>query len=146
MEELFVVEQHQTALTFDQIPRHPVTASVKTSEDIQNIIDPVTYNKAAAILRMIKHTVSENNFHEPLKLYLENAKYGLQQYALYAIYFFYNRVLINNLIVFLDTEQQLPVFCGQFLKTITLKTDFSFKKTCHSPIMHFRGPINRVIP
>lgn len=85
MEELFVVEQHQTALAFDQIPRHPVTASVKTSEDIQNINDPVTYNKAAAILRMIKQTVSENYFQEPLRLYLENFKYVFYQYTSHAV-------------------------------------------------------------
>ncbi|VVC40906.1 Hypothetical protein CINCED_3A003082 [Cinara cedri] len=72
LEEMFVVEQHQTALAFDQVPRHSMTASVKSTDDIQSLFDHITYNKAAAVLRMIRNTVSENNFHEPLKLYLKN--------------------------------------------------------------------------
>lgn len=75
LEELFVVEQHQTAMEFDQTPRHPITASVKTSDDIQNIFKEVICNKAAAVLRMLKCIVTEFNFQEPLKLYLKNFKY-----------------------------------------------------------------------
>jgi aminopeptidase N len=74
LKELFVIEQHQRALEFDQTPRHPVTASVKTSDQIQEIFDLITYNKAAAILRMLKCTVTDSNFHEPLKLYLKHFK------------------------------------------------------------------------
>lgn len=75
MEELFVVEQHQTALEFDQTPRHPLTVSAKTPDDISNIIDRITYNKAAAILRMLKYIVTDDNFHQPLILYLQTFKY-----------------------------------------------------------------------
>lgn len=74
LEEMFVIEQHQTALEFDQMPRHPMTTTVKSTDDIQSLFDPITYNKAAAVLRMIQYTVSENNFHEPLKLYLNRYK------------------------------------------------------------------------
>lgn len=74
LEDLFVVEQHQTALEFDQVPRHPMTMAVKSLDDIQSLLDPITYNKAAAVLRMIQYTVSENNFHQPLMLYLKNYK------------------------------------------------------------------------
>lgn len=75
LDELFVVEQHQTALEFDQAPRHPINTIVKNSNDIQDILDHVTVNKAAAVLRMIKHAVSEDNFRQPLQLYLQNFKY-----------------------------------------------------------------------
>jgi len=75
LEELFVVEQHQTAMEFDQTPRHPMTASVKTSDDIQNMFERVTCNKAAAILRMLQYIVDISNFHVPLNMYLQNFKY-----------------------------------------------------------------------
>lgn len=74
LEELFVVEQHQTALLYDQTPRHPMTASVIKSEDVQSIFDEITYNKAAAIIRMIRYTVTDKNFDVPLNLYLQNYK------------------------------------------------------------------------
>jgi len=82
LEELFVVEQHQSALEFDQTPRHPITASLITSDDIQNIFKGVIRNKAAAVLRMLKCIVTDDNFQEPLKLYLKNFKY-----VIFTLYF-----------------------------------------------------------
>lgn len=76
LEELFVVEQHQTAMQFDQTPRHPITASVKTSDEIQSLLEGVICNKAAAVLRMLRCIVTDDNFKEPLQLYLNNFKYG----------------------------------------------------------------------
>lgn len=75
LEDLFVVEQHQKALEFDQTPRHPMTVTVKTPEDILNMIDYITYNKAAAILRMLKYIVGDGNFQQPLDIYLQTFKY-----------------------------------------------------------------------
>lgn len=75
LEEFFVVDQHQTAMEFDQTPRHPVTASAKSSEDIQKLSDKITHNKAAALLRMLKLAVGEYYFQEPLKNYLNSFKY-----------------------------------------------------------------------
>ncbi|XP_060860635.1 glutamyl aminopeptidase-like [Metopolophium dirhodum] len=92
LEELFVVEQHQTAMEFDQTPRHPITTSIKTSDDIQNIFKGVICNKAAAVLRMLKCIVTEYNFQEPLKLYLKNFKNGAvtpsNLWAVYENYYF----------------------------------------------------------
>jgi len=76
LEDLFVVEQHQAALASDQIPRRPVAGTVRTSEDAQNAFDRITRSKAAAVLRMIKHAVTEANFREPLAIYLQKFKYG----------------------------------------------------------------------
>lgn len=92
LNELFVVEQHQTALGFDQTPRHPINTIVKNPNDIQDILDDVTYNKAAAVLRMIKHTVSEENFRQPLKLYLKNFKYVF----MCTIYNVFYSLIFNN--------------------------------------------------
>lgn len=72
-----MVEQHQVALNFDQTPQHAMTVPVKSSEDIQNIFDSITYSKAAAILRMIRYVITDFYFREPLVLYLKNYKYDV---------------------------------------------------------------------
>lgn len=75
LDHLFVVEQHQTAMAFDQYPRHPITGPVNGYSDILKIFNPITHNKAAAILRMIKYTVTENRFRVPLQMFLNKYKY-----------------------------------------------------------------------
>lgn len=70
-----MVEQHQTAMTFDQTPKNPITGPVNGYSDIIRIFNPITHNKAAAILRMIKYTVTENRFRIPLQLFLNKYKY-----------------------------------------------------------------------
>lgn len=70
MEELFVVETHQNSLVYDQTPRHPITSSVNTPEEIDNVFDTITYGKAASVLRMLKYVVSENLFQLSLQNYL----------------------------------------------------------------------------
>lgn len=74
LEDLFVVEQHQTALEYDQTPRHPINVPINGSDDVPKAADRITYNKAAAVLRMIRSVVTEDNFHQPLKSYLQNFK------------------------------------------------------------------------
>lgn len=74
MEEWFVVEAFQNALAADQIPRHPITTSVKSPDEIDSIFDVITYSKAAAVLRMLKHSVTENLFHASIQDYLDTAK------------------------------------------------------------------------
>lgn len=74
LEDLFVVEQHQTALEYDQTPRHPLNVPVDGPDDIPKAADRITYNKAAALMRMIRIVVTEDYFHQPLKSYLRNFK------------------------------------------------------------------------
>lgn len=70
MVELFLVDQHQKSLGYDQIPRHPMTASVFTIDDIENVFDYITYNKAASVLRMLNHLIGEEIFQASLRNYL----------------------------------------------------------------------------
>uniref|UniRef100_A0A2S2NAD6 Aminopeptidase n=2 Tax=Schizaphis graminum TaxID=13262 RepID=A0A2S2NAD6_SCHGA len=72
MEELFVVEAFQGALTYDQKPRHPITTSVSASEEIKDLFDTISYNKAASVLRMLKNLMTENLFKLSLQRYLYN--------------------------------------------------------------------------
>lgn len=69
-----MVEQHQSALEYDQTPRHPLNVPVDSPDDIPKAADRITYNKAAALMRMIRTVVTEDYFHQPLKSYLRNFK------------------------------------------------------------------------
>lgn len=74
LEDVFVYEVHQDALEFDQYPTHPISGSVKSPAQINNMFDDISYSKAGAVLRMLQYTVTENNFKNALNLYLENNK------------------------------------------------------------------------
>lgn len=58
------------ALEYDQTPKHPLSASVSTLEDIDDVFDEISYNKGAAILRMLNSWVGEDVFKKALNLYL----------------------------------------------------------------------------
>lgn len=68
--DMFIIEQHQEALAYDQRPKHPLTASVNTPEEISEIFDTISYSKGASILRMLRHTLGENIFRLSLSSYL----------------------------------------------------------------------------
>lgn len=72
MKEWFVVEAFQAALAYDQTPRHAITSSVKTPREIESNFDAITYSKAASVLRMLKHLVTERLFQESLQEYLSS--------------------------------------------------------------------------
>jgi len=72
MEELFLIDVVQSSMAYDQTPRHPITASVNTPEEIDNIFDAITYKKAASVLRMLRYTVTEELFQLSLKNYLQD--------------------------------------------------------------------------
>lgn len=70
MEEWFVVKEFRNALAYDQTPRHAITSSVKSPKEINSLFDTIIYSKTAAVLRMLKHLVTENLFQESIKAYL----------------------------------------------------------------------------
>lgn len=72
--DIFVIEQHQDALAYDHRPRHPITASVNTPNEIQGIFDTITYSKGASVLRMLKHALNDDIFRTSLTLYLNTNK------------------------------------------------------------------------
>ncbi|XP_050432744.1 uncharacterized protein LOC126840826 [Adelges cooleyi] len=104
MDKLFVIEQHQTALALDQLPAHPVSWSVLSTEDIDDMFDQITYNKAAAVLRMLKNTVGETNFRVPLTLYLNQSEFGSASsrdlWAIFDNYYFDNRFELDKRVPF----------------------------------------------
>lgn len=75
MEEWFLVEIHQSALDYDQSSRHPITSSVHTSGEIEDIVfNDVMHKKAASILRMLRCLVTEDLFQKSLRKYLSDFK------------------------------------------------------------------------
>lgn len=75
MDLLFVVEQHQSALTYDQTPRRPITGFLQSAEDINSAFYDQTYRKAAAVLRMLKYATDDDTFQQSLARYLDRNKY-----------------------------------------------------------------------
>lgn len=74
MDRVFVIEQHQQALAYDQKPRRPITATVQTSAEINEVFyDPMS-GKAASFLRMLKYATNETIFQQSLVRYLKNNK------------------------------------------------------------------------
>lgn len=61
-------------MVYDHRPKHPITASVLTPEEIEGIFDTITYNKGASVLRMLKFALTDDLFRESLILYLNTYK------------------------------------------------------------------------
>lgn len=74
MEELFLIDEVQNSMAYDQTPRHPITASVNTPQEINDIFDAITYRKAASVLRMLRYIVTENLFKLSLQRYLKDLR------------------------------------------------------------------------
>lgn len=72
LEDLFVIEVHQSALEADQTPMHAISGSVRTPPEIKGMFDEISYDKAGAVLRMLQYTVTEDLFKKALNLYLTN--------------------------------------------------------------------------
>jgi len=82
-----VVERHQRALEYDQAPKRPITASVQTPDDINEIFYDQTEDKAAAFLRMLKCYTNDTIFEQSLVRFLKLYKYVLR--------FFFHTITFN---------------------------------------------------
>lgn len=67
---MFIVEQHQTALEFDQIPRHAMSSELKSDHEAANICEKITSSKAAAIIKMLHDIVGESVFKSAINMYI----------------------------------------------------------------------------
>lgn len=71
---MFIIEQHQKALSYDHVPRHAITTEVNSPDEIQNIFDIITYSKGASVLRMLKFALTDDIFRKSLSSYLNTYK------------------------------------------------------------------------
>lgn len=72
LEYQFVVENHQQSMQLDSTDRtHPMTdKTVKTQAESSAMFDNISYNKAASVLRMLAHYITEAKFQATLKAYI----------------------------------------------------------------------------
>jgi aminopeptidase N len=74
---LDAVKATNKALTLDALLNtHPIRARAETPEEINELFDPISYEKAAAVLRMIESYVSADVFRRGVNLYLKKFAYG----------------------------------------------------------------------
>jgi len=73
MKEQFVIEQHQSGLIADGLETSlPMTREVSDKSQLEGIVDMITYNKAASIIRMINLIFGTKIFEEALRNYIQN--------------------------------------------------------------------------
>nr|CAD2167432.1 unnamed protein product [Meloidogyne enterolobii] len=65
------------AFRFDQVAHqaHALSYKISSVREVARRFDRITYLKAAAVLRMVEHTVGENIFREGLRSFLRNYKF-----------------------------------------------------------------------
>lgn len=74
MGHVFVIEQHQKALSYDHVPRHSLSATVDSPGEIGEIFDSITYSKGGSVLRMLNHALNDQIFRMALSSYLNTYK------------------------------------------------------------------------
>jgi aminopeptidase N/puromycin-sensitive aminopeptidase len=71
------VQATNAALGLDALVNtHPIRVKAETPEEINEIFDPISYEKAAAVLRMIEAYVSPDVFRRGVNVYLRRFSYG----------------------------------------------------------------------
>jgi aminopeptidase N/puromycin-sensitive aminopeptidase len=74
---LDAVQATDKALTADALVNtHPIRAKAETPEEINELFDSISYEKAAAVLRMIESYVSPDVFRRGVNVYLRKFSYG----------------------------------------------------------------------
>ncbi len=54
----------------------PIVSDVRSSSEIESMFDPLTYEKGAAVLRMIERFVGEAAFREGIRVYMRRHQFG----------------------------------------------------------------------
>ena len=74
---LDAVQATDQALTLDALVNtHPIRAKAETPEEINALFDPISYEKASSVLRMIESYVSPDVFRRGVNVYLRRFSYG----------------------------------------------------------------------
>ncbi|GLV31099.1 uncharacterized protein CBL_12173 [Carabus blaptoides fortunei] len=76
MADQFLIDELHPVMEFDAtLASHPIVQTVITPDQITEIFDSISYNKGAAVVRMLENAVGEENFQAGIKKYLEKYKY-----------------------------------------------------------------------
>jgi aminopeptidase N len=75
--ELDEVQDNQRAMGLDALQStRPIRAEAETPEEINELFDPIAYEKGAAVLRMIESWVGEGAFRAGVNAYVEKYQYS----------------------------------------------------------------------
>jgi aminopeptidase N len=75
--ELNETDANQRAMGLDALKStRPIRARAETPNEINELFDPIAYEKGAAVLRMIEAWVGETPFQKAVNAYIERFKYG----------------------------------------------------------------------
>jgi aminopeptidase N len=75
--ELDEVEGNQRAMSLDALQStRPIRAKAETPAEINELFDPIAYEKGAAVLRMIEAWVGEDAFRKGVNAYVEKYQYA----------------------------------------------------------------------
>jgi len=73
---IFVNDYQSTAFSLDGLKNsHPIEVEVRTSDQISEIFDAISYNKGSCIIRMLEAYLGEKNFQKGLHTYLTRFEY-----------------------------------------------------------------------
>lgn len=77
MLELFVEnELHHTFQEDGIVTSHPISVQVSHPDEVNELFDSISYGKGAAIIRMMRHFLGEENFRHGVSTYLNEFRYG----------------------------------------------------------------------
>jgi aminopeptidase N len=75
--ELTETADNQTAMNLDALrSTRPIRSRASTPNEINELFDPIAYEKGAAVLRMIESWVGEASFQKAINAYIDRYKYG----------------------------------------------------------------------
>jgi aminopeptidase N len=75
--ELDEVQDNHTAMNLDSLrATRPIRSKASTPAEINELFDPIAYEKGAAVLRMLEQWVGEQDFQKGVNAYIEQFKYG----------------------------------------------------------------------
>ncbi|XP_032239105.2 glutamyl aminopeptidase isoform X2 [Nematostella vectensis] len=77
MMEQFLLDKTQLSMNLDQLSNsHPISVVVKDPAEINSLFDTISYDKGAAIIRMLKSFLGDDVFQKGLQKYLNKHKFG----------------------------------------------------------------------
>ncbi|RWS19936.1 puromycin-sensitive aminopeptidase-like isoform X2 [Leptotrombidium deliense] len=106
---IFVTDVTSGALAFDGLhSSHPIEVSVGPPHEVTEIFDAISYNKGAAVIRMLYEYIGDECFSKVLSLYLKKHSYG--------------NTVTEDLWAALEEVSKKPI--GKIMSTWTMQKEF----------------------
>eukprot|EP00116_Pleurobrachia_bachei_P001762 sb/3462024/ len=111
MDDFLMKENWQEGMMADDmITSHPVRMNIKSTRQITQIFDKITYSKGAAVLYMLRDVMGEENFKKGMTHFLNTYKFSIAEYS----------GLLKSFVKFTDE----PKTVSRFMDTFILQKNF----------------------